>query len=396
MVAAAFGLSVDRKAIKWRIVAWGTGLQWALALVLLRVPAGRFGLEWLSNRVQGVLDHAFVGSSFVFGELGAKDGGMTGLGVVFAFQVLPTIIFVASLFAILYHFGIMQLIVGGLAKLMTATMGTSGTESLAVAASIFMGQTESPLTIRPFLARLTESELFAVMVSGMASVSGAILGAYVLVGKVPMATLLVAVAMTAPVSLMMAKIMVPEKGEPGSAAGEDSAQADDDKAANVLEAASKGASDGLLLALNVAAMLIAFLALVSLLNAIVGLVPVFGAPLSLERILGWLFAPIAVLMGVRWEDAQSVGTVLGARTILNELIAFERLRGLAGLDERSRAIATIAVTGFANLSSIGIQIGGLGALAPTRKGDISRLGVRALVCATLSNFSSACVFGVLA
>jgi CNT family concentrative nucleoside transporter len=312
--------------------------------------------------------------------------------VVFAFQVLPTIVFVASLFGALYHLGVMQVVVGMLARIMVRTMGTSGAESLSVAASVFMGQTEAPLTIRPFLSRLTESELFAVMVSGMASVSGAILGAYVLIGKVSMADLLTAVAMTAPVSLMMAKIIVPESGDPVTAgkAPMDSGP----EANNVLDAAARGASDGLKLAVNVGAMLIAFIALISLINALLEWAVVGGEALSLQRILGWIFAPVALLMGIPWSEAPAVGSILGTRTILNELVAFSEMRELV-LSARSQSITTFAICGFAGISSIGIQIGGLGALVPERKDDIARLGLRALVAATLANFSTACVAGAL-
>jgi CNT family concentrative nucleoside transporter len=395
---AMLGLGVllcrERKAISWRALLWGIGLQWGVGLLLLRIPAGRHALEAASSTVQTVLDQAYAGSAFVFGGLGAAGGGETGLGVIFAFQVLPTIVFVASLFSILYYLGVMQIIVRGLAWVMMRTMGTSGAESLSVAASIFMGQTEAPLTIKPFLEKLTESELFTVMVAGMASVSGAILGAYVSIGKVPIEFLLTAVAMTAPISLVLAKVVVPETDEPVTAGSIDVDIPKTD--ANLLDAAANGASDGLKLALNVGAMLIAFIALVSLINVLLGFIPVGGEPLTLERLIGWAFMPLALLMGVPYSEAFDVGSVLGTRTVLNELVAFEMLREVSGvLSERSRAIATFAICGFANVSSIGILIGGLGGLAPGRKADIARLGVRALIAATLANFSSACVAGCL-
>lgn len=394
MLGLGLLLCRDRKKVSWRALAWGVGLQWSVGLLLLQVPAGRNALEGASATVQAVLDQAYAGSAFVFGGLGAQGGGETGLGVIFAFQVLPTIVFVASLFSILYYLGVMQLIVKGLAWVMMRTMGTSGAESLSVAASIFMGQTEAPLTIKPFLDKLTESELFTVMVAGMASVSGAILGAYVSIGKVPIEFLLTAVAMTAPISLVLAKVVVPESGTPVTAGSIDVDIPKTD--ANLLDAAANGASDGLKLALNVGAMLIAFIALVSLINVLLAFIPVGGEPLTLERLMGWAFMPFALLMGVPWEEAFDVGSVLGTRTVLNELVAFEMLRGVAGeLSERSHAIATFAICGFANVSSIGILIGGLGGLAPSRKADIARLGVRALIAATLANFSSACVAGCL-
>ena len=394
MIGIAYALSVDRKAISRRVLVWGIVLQWGVGILLLQVPQGRQLLEGASGVVQSVLDQGYEGSKFVFGAMGDKAGGDSGLGTVFAFQVLPTIIFIASLFSILYYLGVMQLIVKGMARIMMRTMGTSGAESLAVGASVFMGQTEAPLTIKPFLAKLTESELFVVMVAGMASVSGAILGAYVTIGQVPIGHLLTAVAMTAPISIVMAKVMVPEKEAP-TTAGKLEAEIPV-KDANVLDAAANGASDGLGLALNVGAMLIAFVALVALVNVVLGVVPTGGDPLTLQKIMGALFFPIALLMGVPWEDAWNVGSVLGTRVVLNEIYGFEMIRGMAGqLGARSQGIVTFAITGFSSVSSIGILIGGLGGLVPERKKDIARLGLRALIAATLSNFSSACVAGAL-
>lgn len=394
MLAVAWALGRSRGSVSWRAVAVGVALQWALGIFLLRVSAGQDALLVASSGVQTVLDQAYVGSEFVFGALGAAKGGNSGLGVVFAFQILPAIVFVASLFSVLYYLGVMQLVVQGLAWIMMRTMGTSGAESLSVAASIFMGQTEAPLTIKPFLSELTESELFTVMVAGMASVSGAILGAYVTIGNVPIEYLLTAVAMTAPVSLVTAKLVVPETGCPKTAGTVDVTVPNKD--ANILDAAASGASDGLSLALNVAAMLIAFIALVALMNALLAFITIGGLPLSLERIVGWAFMPIALLMGVPLDEAFSVGSVLGTRSVINELVAFGRLHEMEALiSARSQAIATVAICGFASISSIGIMIGGLGGLVPERKGDIARLGVRALIAATLANFSSACVTGAL-
>lgn len=394
MVGVAYALSTQRRAVRLRVVLWGVGVQWIMGLLLLRVPQGRQALAAASEGVQAVLDQSYEGSKFVFAALGAARGGDSGLGTIFAFQVLPTIIFIASLFSILYYLGVMQLIVRGLAWLMMRTMGTSGAESLSVAASVFMGQTEAPLTIKPFLERLTESELFVVMVGGMASVSGAILGAYVAIGQVPIAHLLTAVAMTAPISIVTAKLMVPETGTPETMGRVDVEIPKTD--ANVLDAAASGASDGLRLALNVGAMLIAFVALVALCNVILGVVPTSGEPLTLQRIMGWLFYPVALLMGVPTGEAQAVGSVLGTRVVLNELYGFEMIRVLGDqLSARSQGIATFAICGFSSISSIGILIGGLGGLAPGRKHDIARLGLRALVAATLANFASACVAGAL-
>ena len=395
LLCVGYALSRDRKAVKLRMVLWGVGLQWLMAVLLLKVPQGQAVLTAGASVVQGVLDHAFVGSSFLFGELGKPNGGASGLGVIFAFQVLPTIVFVAALFGVLYYLGVMQLIVRVLARAMVHVFGASGAESLCVAASIFMGQSEAPLTIRPFLARLTESELFTVIVAGMASVSGAILGAYVLLGGVRIEHLLTAMAMTAPISLVFAKLIVPETGTPETAGRVDDAPVDNSR--NLLDAAANGTIDGMKLAANVGAMLISFIALVSLLNGLIGLIPGGGdEPLTLQRLLGWACAPIAFLMGIPWGEATQVGSILGTRVVVNEIVAFQQLHELKGvLADRSVAIATFAVCGFANLSSIGIQIGGLGALVPERKSDIARLGLLALVAASLANFSTACVAGAL-
>jgi concentrative nucleoside transporter, CNT family len=394
MVGIAYALSCNRKTIDRKAVLWGLGLQWLCAVLLLWVPSGKLALAAVADFVTGVLNHSYAGSSFVFGALGLEGGGDSNLGVVFAFQILPTIVFVAALFAVLYHLGVMQLIVGLLAKAMVRTMGTSGAESLSVGAAVFMGQTEAPLTIRPFLERLTRSELFLVMVSGMATVSGAILAAYVKIGNVDMKYLLAAVAMTAPACVVTAKIMVPEDGEPVTL-GQSKFDLPKEPDSNILLAAASGTTDGLKLAVNVGAMLIAFIALVSLINAGFGLIWVGGEQLTLQRLLGWGLSPLAFMMGVPWAEAQEVGSVLGTRVILNEIIAFLELANLDTLSERSRSIATFAVCGFANVSSIGIQIGGLGALVPSRRQDIANLGVRALVAATLANFMTACVAGAL-
>jgi CNT family concentrative nucleoside transporter len=377
---------------------WGVGLQWLMAVLLLKVPQGQGALKQASRVVQGILDHAFVGSGFLFGELGRPNGGSSGLGVIFAFQVLPTIVFVAALFGVLYYLGVMQLIVRVLARGMVYVFGASGAESLCVAASIFMGQSEAPLTIRPFLAKLTESELFTVIVAGMASVSGAILGAYVLLGGVRIEHLLTAMAMTAPISLVFAKLIIPETGTPETAGRVDDAPVDNSR--NLLDAAANGTIDGMKLAANVGAMLISFIALVSLVNGLIGLIPTGEGndPLTLQRMLGWACAPIAFLMGIPWSEATQVGSILGTRVVVNEIVAFQQLHVLKDahlLADRSVAIATFAVCGFANLSSIGIQIGGLGALVPERKSDIARLGLLALVAASLANFSTACVAGAL-
>jgi CNT family concentrative nucleoside transporter len=298
------------------------------------------------------------------------------------------------MFAILYHLGVMQVIVRAVAKVMTHLMGASGAESLNVAASIFMGQTEAPLTVRPFLNKMTQSELMCVMTAGMAHVSGSIMAAYIAFG-VEAKHLLAAVIMTAPGTILLAKMLVPETGTPETAG---TVKLSDERVdANVIGAAARGTSEGLHLALNVAAMLVSFLSLVALVNLVLGkLGGLAGVPLSLQSILGYAFMPMALVMGVPWKDAFVIGDLLGTRMVLNELIAYAKLGTLkATLDPRTFTIATYALCGFANLSSIGIQIGGIGALAPERKQDLARLGLRALLAGTFANFLTACIAGVL-
>jgi len=390
ILALAYVFSADRKAIRIKTVVCGLGLQFALALFVLRTTAGVSIFRWTGEEINRLLSFAHDGSTFVFGQLGTPGNTVA----VFAFQVLPTIIFIAALFAILYYFGIMQIVVRAFAKVMTRLMGASGAESLNVAASIFLGQTEAPLTIRPFISAMTRSELMCIMTSGMAHVSGGIMAAYIAFG-VEARHLLTAVIMTAPGTLLLAKMFVPETGKPRTAG--DVHLKIERTDVNVIDAAARGTTEGLHLALNVAAMLIAFLALVALLNAILGIIPMGGGEhLSLQWIFGRVAAPLAWLMGVPWKDCFQVGNLLATRLVLNELIAYSQLGPLkASLDPRSFVIATFALCGFANLSSIGIQIGGIGALAPERRHDLARLGFRAVAAGTLANYLSASIAGIL-
>src|SRR5215467_1261582 len=401
ILTIAYAFSTNRRAIDRRTVAWGLSLQIIFALIVLKTSGGRLVFQKLAGVINRLLDFAFVGSSFVFGPLGSKTAwpqimtkvlGPDGAqyGVIFAFQVLPTIIFIAALFAILYYFGIMQIVVRVFAIMMRRVMRASGAESLNVAASIFMGQTEAPLTIRPFIPRMTESELMTIMTAGMAHISGGIMAAYILFG-IKAEHLLTAVIMTAPGTLMMAKIFVPETQVPETM-GTVKLQVERTDV-NVIDAAGRGTGEGLQLALNVGAMLISFLALIALVNAVLGIVN-----LSLEEIFGWVFSPIAWAMGVPWKDAATVGNLLGTRMALNEFVAYKALGDLIRanqLDPRSVTIATFALCGFANFSSIGIQIGGIGALAPNRRHDLARLGLRAMFAGTLANFMTATIAGFL-
>ncbi len=394
ILAVAWLFSADKRAIKTRVLFWGLSLQFAFAVLVLKTD---FGLVFqaIGAGVKAMLDCTEAGSDLLFGPLGVKSGPF---GVIFAFQVLPIIIFIASFFAILYHLGIMQVIVRAMAVFMQRIMGASGAESLNVAASIFMGQTEAPLTIKPFIAGMTTSELFTVMTSGMAHVSGAVMAAYVKVAGVEIKHLLTAVIMTAPATIMLAKIFYPEVDKPATAGRVEIKV--EKTAVNVIDAASQGAGDGLRLALNVGAMLIAFMALIAMVNGVLGwthTLPFLGwVPDSMQKIFGVVFSPLAWLMGVSSKDSATVGNLLGTRLVLNEFVAFLQLGPMKGqLDPRSFTIATYALCGFANFSSIAIQIGGIGALAPSRKPDLARLGLKAVAAGSMANFMSACIAGML-
>src|SRR3989441_1907802 len=370
ILGIGIALSRNRRAISARVVAWGVGLQVAFAILVLRVPLGQTLFRALGSAVTNLLSFSYVGSEFVFGELGKQH---SSLGLIFAFQVLPAIIFVSALFAILYYVGVMQLVVRAFAIVMNKVMGASGAESLNVAASIFMGQTEAPLTIRPFLGGMTRSELMTVITAGMAHVSGSIMAAYIAFG-IEARHLLTAVIMTAPGTMMMAKILEPETHTPQTLRGVrvDIPRTD----VNVVDADARGTGEGRQLMLNVIAMLISFIALIALVNGLFGWIHGFMSwfPISLQTVLGWIFRPIAFVMGVPWHDSGTVGALLGERMVINEFIAYAHLGPMKGsLDPVSFTIATFALCGFANLSSVGIQIGGIGALAPERDRKSTRL-----------------------
>jgi CNT family concentrative nucleoside transporter len=397
ILGLAWLFSTDRRAIKLKTVLWGFGLQLALGFFVLKSGVGGRIFGFLGNGANKLLSYSYAGSSFVFGDLGLPKE-LSRLGFSFAFQVLPTIIFIAAFFAVLYHIGVMQLVIRGAAWLMQRVMGASGAESLNVAASIFMGQTEAPLTIRPFIPKLTKSELMTVMTSGMAHISGGMMAGYIQVGGADPKNLLTAVIMTAPGTLLMAKMLVPETEVPLTAGRVEMPEME--KESNVLGAIARGTSDGLHLALNVGAMLITFIALLALLNAMMGGIhglPHMGwFPESLQTIFGWIFAPVAWLIGVPWSDASKIGDLLGTRMVLNEFIAFGKLGTMKdALDPRTFAIATFALCGFANFSSIGIQIGGIGALAPERRNDLAKFGIRAMLAGTMANLLSAAIVGIL-
>jgi CNT family concentrative nucleoside transporter len=394
LLAAWLG-STDRKRIRWRTVGWGLGLQLVFAFVVLRFSYGERGLMWAGGVVKTMLASTYAGTKVVFGPLGVPDGSM---GSIFAFQVLPTIIFISAFFALLYHIGVMQLVIRGLAWVMLKTMRISGAESMNVAASIFMGQTEAPLTIRPFLAKATRSELMTIMTSGMAHVSGGIMAMYIAQGVAP-EHLLAAVIMTSPGTILLAKMLVPETGVPATEGRVVMPKDELHKEENLIGAIARGTIDGGRLAFNVAIMLISFLALVALLDGLLGwthgLNYMHWVPGSLGQILGFVFAPVAWLIGVPWHDCGAIGNLLGTRMALNEVIAYIGLGAQkAMLAPRSFIIATFALCGFANLSSIGIQIGGIGALIPERRNELAKLGVRAMLAGTMANLISASIAGM--
>jgi CNT family concentrative nucleoside transporter len=396
-IGIAYAFSTNRRAIRWRTVAWGLGLQLLFAFIVLDSSLGQRVLAVAGSAVNKLLENSVAGSSMVFGPLGGSNAAVA----VFAFRVLPTIIFISAFFAVLYYIGFMQLVIRAFAWIMQKTMGISGAESTNVAASIFMGQTEAPLTIRPFLNGATYSELMTIMTSGMAHVSGGIMAAYIAYG-IHASDLLAAVIMTAPGTILISKMLVPETEVPATAGIVKMPPSEEHANENFIGAIARGTIDGGSLAFNVAIMLISFLALVSLANGIFGGVHNLLAPhhipfpVSLNAVLGFFFAPVAWLIGIPWHEAKLVGNLLGTRTVLNELIAYTDLGAQKALiSPRSFTITTFALCGFANLSSIGIQIGGIGALIPERRNDLARLGFRAMVAGTLANLMSAAIVSML-
>lgn len=387
LVGFAWAISTDRRKFPWRIVLWSLGLQAVFALLVLRSSFGAAALSGAADLIDLALRQANAGIELVFGPLADRER----FGVILAVTALPSIIYVASVFSVLYHLGVLQRLVAAMAWLMMRTLGTSGAETLAAAANVFMGQTEAPLIVAPYLERMTRSELHAVMVAGMATVSGGMLAAFIALG-VDARFLLAASLVNAPAALMMAKVIVPETAKPETAGRK--ARLAGGREVNLIGAAASGASAGMKLVLNVVAMLIAFLSLVALVD-----LPLGALGLSLSGILGFVFTPVAFLVGAPPAEAAAVGAMLGKKLILNEFVAYldlAALRAEGALSLRSEVIATFALCGFANLSSVGIQIGGIGAIAPGRKSDLARLGLRALAGGTLATLVSAAIAGMLA
>ncbi|HSK20747.1 MAG TPA: nucleoside transporter C-terminal domain-containing protein [Longimicrobiales bacterium] len=429
----AWLLSVNRAMIPWRVVLWGLGLQIVFALLILKTPAGEAFFTWINTVIVSLLGFTEAGARFLFGNLVVNNvpvgvgepgsgaftptaGMVANTGAFFAFNVLPTIVFFSSLMTMLYYLGIMQAVVKGMAWVMMRTMKTSGAETLSAAGNIFLGQTEAPLLIKPYVAGMTMSELMAVMTGGFATVAGGVMAAFVgmLIFYFPdiAGHLMAASVMSAPAALVFAKIIWPETEEPVTRG---TLKVEVEKIdSNVLDAAARGAGEGLHLAMNVGAMLLAFIALIALLNALIGwiggvtqLTDFFQSigwlaatqPLSLDSILGWLLAPLAWLMGVPWADAPEVGSLIGIKTAVNEFVAYLQLSAMlsgdTALSPRSIVIATYALCGFANFSSIAIQIGGIGGIAPSRRSDLARIGLRAMIAGSLAAFMTATIAGIL-
>lgn len=389
ILALAWALSTNRRVVPWRTIFVGTGLQLAFALLILETAPGRAFFLGASRAAGAFLEFADAGSRFVFGD-GFEEH-------LFAFKVLPTIIFFSSVIAILYHLRVVQQVVRGFAWLMMRLMGTSGAESFSAAGNVFVGCTEAPLLVRPYLAGMTVSELMAVMTGGFATIAGGVFAAYVAMGVEP-GHLIAASVMSAPAALVMAKILVPETEE-SATAGHVKVDVPSPYV-NLVDAAAEGAAAGLKLALNVGAMILAFIALIAVVNAGLGaLGGLFGfEALSLEWLLGWLLRPLAFLMGVPWEEAGRVGSLLGIKTVVNEFVAYAQMREMVAAGElsaRSEAIATYALCGFSNFATIAITIGGIGAIAPERKADLARLGLRAMIGGALACFQTATIAGLL-
>ncbi len=401
IVVVALLLSRNRAAIRWRTIGWAFALQLAFAAIVLYWDRGKEALEAFSNKVSSAIGYADQGSSFLFGWLaGPMDdlGAKTGLplrGFIFAFKVLPIIIFICAFFSLLYYFGIIQVLVKAMAWVMQKTMKVSGAEALCVAANVFIGQTEAPVLIAPYIPAMTTSELLTMMTGGMAHVSGAVMLAYVTMGA-PLKYLITASVMAAPGTFLIAKILWPETDSPVTM-GTVKMQVEK-TSANFIDATASGATQGMTLVLNISAMLIAFVALIAMLNGFLGWVGHFwGNPeFSLQKIFGWVLGPLAILLGVPKQDAAIVGNLIANKTVINEFFAFSMMKDVVGqLSEKGKLIATFALCGFANFSSIGIQIGGIGGLAPTRKSDLARLGFRALLAGSLVSFMTAAIAGLI-
>ncbi|MDD1792812.1 NupC/NupG family nucleoside CNT transporter [Enterovibrio makurazakiensis] len=385
-------LSDNRKAINLRTVGGAFAIQFILGGFILFVPWGQTLLNGMANAVQNVINYGKDGIGFLFGSL--VNFSVDGIGFIFAFQVLPTVVFFSALISVLYYLGVMQLVIRILGGALRKVLGTSHAESMSATANIFVGQTEAPLVVRPYVPKMTQSELFAVMCGGMASVAGGVLAGYAAMG-VPLSYLIAASFMAAPGGLLFAKIIKPETDQPIDQFGKDSDE-EEDKPANLIDAAAGGASSGMQLALNIGAMLLAFIGLIALVNGMLGGIGGwFGIEdLTLEFLLGKVFAPLAFLIGVPWAEADLAGSLIGQKIVVNEFVAYLNFTPMIpDLSDKTVAIISFALCGFANLSSVAILLGGLGSIAPTRRHDIARFGMKAVAAGTLSNLMSATIAG---
>lgn len=392
LLAIAVAMSNNRKSIPWRLVIWGLGLQLIFAIIILKTPIGQPFFGVVDTAIKKLLSFSDAGSDFLFKSFSA--GVVEAPLMNFAFRLLPTLIFFSSLITVLYHFGIIQFIVKWIARAMQMTMRTSGSETLSVSANIFVGQTEAPLMVRPFVSKMTKSELMAVMVGGFATVAGGIMAMYVkILADIPgiAGHLMAASIMSAPAALVIAKIIYPETES--SDTMDDLKIVLEKKDDNAMEALSRGATDGMKLAANVGAMLIAFVAMIALVNAILGVMD-----LSLQQILGWIFSPLAWVMGIPWHEAGTMGTLMGEKLVLTELIAYgdlAELRATNSISDRSAIIASYALCGFANFASVGIQLGGIGGIAPERRKDLAKLVLKAMLGGALASWLTATLAGIL-
>ena len=405
ILGLAYIISNDRNKINKKLIFWGISLQLFFALLILKVPGGKFVFNSIDIFIKKILDFSVEGSKFLFGNLAddslyfPSDGSWPGFGFQFAFLVLPTVIFFSSIMSVLYHIGFMQKIIKHISKLMQKTMGTSGAETTSISANIFVGQTEAPLVIKPFISKMTNSELMAIMTGGFATVAGGVMAAYVLMlsKTIPgiAGHLMAASIMSAPAALVIAKIIYPENNSPETAKGDiELSKVSDD--GNFLESIGNGATEGMKLALNIAAMLIAFISIIALLNWALGLISFGSTILSIELILGYLFMPLAFLMGAPWSEAHILGSLMGQKLVLTEFIAYGNLASLGdSVSTKTATIAAYALCGFANFASIGIQLGGIGSIAPERKKDLAKLVMKAMIGGALASWLTATIAGIL-
>ena len=405
ILGLAYIISNDRNKINKKLIFWGISLQLFFALLILKVPGGKFVFNSIDIFIKKILDFSVEGSKFLFGNLAddslyfPNDGSWPGFGFQFAFLVLPTVIFFSSIMSVLYHIGFMQKIIKYISKLMQKTMGTSGAETTSISANIFVGQTEAPLVIKPFISKMTNSELMAIMTGGFATVAGGVMAAYVLMlsKTIPgiAGHLMAASIMSAPAALVIAKIIYPETNSPETAKGDiELSKVSDD--GNFLESIGNGATEGMKLALNIAAMLIAFISIIALLNWALGLISFGSTILSIELILGYLFMPLAFLMGAPWSEAHVLGSLMGQKLVLTEFIAYGNLASLGdSVSTKTATIAAYALCGFANFASIGIQLGGIGSIAPERKKDLAKLVMKAMIGGALASWLTATIAGIL-